>query len=252
VKKIVIGVVTAVAIALVAGFAWTMEVPYQDTETYYIDDVSQPYEVAETYYETEPLSYEVVESYADTQLMQVGKQIAVLGFVIKNETEDVATPTGHLTVENTDGVAGVIGVHFTFYAIDKSKVAVAGLGPPDFNSEDYAAAKDPDSYLASRNWDNLDWDRIAPLCKQYNVQEHKTLQPGVPAGFIVGNGAIDTSKMAWKWEYTITEAAKTIERGRTVTKYKQLERERTVTRYWKGSICEYLRSGFQPWERRLE
>jgi hypothetical protein len=252
VKRIVIGAAVAITIALVVAFAPVLEIPYQDTETYYIDDVSQPYEVTETYYETEPLSYEVAESYSDTEFMQVGKQTVVLGFVIKDGTADVATPTGHLTLENTDSVAGVIGVHFTFYAVDKLKVAVAGLGPPDFNSEDYAAAKDPDSYLASRNWGDLDWDRVAPLCKQYNVQEHKTLQPGVPAGFLVSNGVIDTSKMAWKWEYTITEAAKTIEKERTVTKYKQLERERTVIRYWKGSISEYLRSGFQPWERRLE
>jgi hypothetical protein len=35
-----------------------------------------------------------------------------------------------------------------------------------------------------------------------------------------------------------------VEKGRTVTKYRQVERERTVTHYKKGSIFEYLRSRF--------
>lgn len=250
VKRIIIGIVVAVAIIVFVGFAPILNVPYQDTETYYIDDVSQPYEAMETYYETVPLSYEVVQFYSDIEFFQVGKQIIVLGFVIKDETTDVAIPTGHITVKNTDSVEGVIGIHSTFCAVDKLKAVAAGLGPPDFDPEEYAAAEDPDSYLASRDWGDLDWDRLTSLCKQYNVQENKTIQPGVPAGFSVSNAAIDTSKMAWKWEYTITQAVKTVQKERTVTRYRQLERERTVTHYWKGSIFEYFRSGFQSQDRR--
>jgi hypothetical protein len=251
VKKIVIGVVAAVAIILFVGLAPIVDIAYRDTETYYLNDVSRPYEVTETYYETEPLSYEVVNSYTDTQSIQVGKQVIILGIVLKDETTDVATPTGVVKVKNTDSAVGVIGVHLTFYAVDRTKAVAAGLGPPDFNSEDYATAEDPDSYLARLSWDSLDWDRVAPLCKQYNVQDDKTIQPGEVRGFSA-SVLIDTSKMAWRWEYTITQAEKTLEKERTVTKYRQVERQRIVTRYKRGSIFEYFRSGFESWERSLE
>ena len=91
-KRIIVCIVAAAAIIVFVGFAPILNVPYQDTETYYIDDVSQPYEVTETYYESEPLSFEVVESYTDTQSVQVGKQVVVLGIVLKDETTEVATP----------------------------------------------------------------------------------------------------------------------------------------------------------------
>ena len=60
-KKIVIGIVIAVAIVLVIGFVPIVEVPYQDTETYYEDE---PYQDVETYTETELVpQVEIIESH---------------------------------------------------------------------------------------------------------------------------------------------------------------------------------------------
>ena len=50
----------------------------------------------------------------------------------------------------------------------------------------------------------------------------------------------------WDWKYAITEATKTIEQQRTVTKYRQVEKQRTVTRqrpetrYKRVTLLDYL------------
>lgn len=62
-KKVVISIVVAVAIVLVVGFVPIMDVPYQDTETYYEDE---PYQDVETYTETELVpQVEILEHYMD-------------------------------------------------------------------------------------------------------------------------------------------------------------------------------------------
>ena len=238
-KKIVIPIVIAVAIIVVVGFVPLMDVPYEDTETYYVDE---PYEATETYYETQPLTYEVVESYTDTESYQERRRIVIGGIVFQDEIVDVFYPVGYVTVKNTDTVDGAFIIHFTFHAVDKSTAAIAGQGLPDFNFEDYMAAEDPDSYLASRNWDDLDWDAVMIFCEQYDGHESTTLQPAGIGTVSYSVQDIDIDEMAWKWEYTINEPSKYVEMERTVTKYRQVERERTVTRYNKGSIFEYLRS----------
>lgn len=238
-KKVVIPIVIVVAIIVVVGFVPLMNVPYQDTETYYVDE---PYEATETYYEEQPLTYEVVEYYTDTESYEERRRIVIGGIVFQDEIVDVFYPVGYVTVKNTDTVDGVFGIQFTFHAVDKSTAAIAGQGLPDFNFEDYLAAEDPDSYLASRNWDDLDWDAVMIFCEQYNGQKSTTLQPTEVATVSYSVQDIDIDKVAWKWEYTITESTKQVEMERTVTKYRQVERERTVTRYKKGSIFEYLRS----------
>jgi hypothetical protein len=240
-KKLVILIVIVVAVVVVVCFAPLMNVPYQDIETYYEDE---PYEATETYYETQPLTYEVVESYTDTESYQERRRIVIGGIVFQDEIVDVFYPVGYVTVKNTDTVDGVFSIQFTFHAVDKSSAAIAGQGLPDFNFEDYIAAEDPDFYLASRNWDDLDWDAVMIFCEQYNGQKSTTLQPTGVATVSYSVQDIDIDKMAWKWEYTITEPTKQVEMERTVTKYRQVESERTVTRYKKGSIFEYLRSRF--------
>lgn len=240
-KKIVISVVIVVAIAVFVGFVPIMDVPYQDTETYYVDE---PYEATETYYETQSLAYEVMQSYTDTESYQERRRIVIGGIVFQDEVVDVFYPVGYVTVKNTDTVDGIFGINFTFYAVDKTDAAVAGQGLPDFNFEEYLAAEDPDSYLANRSWDSLDWDKVMIFCEQYDGQENTTLQPGEVGTVSYSVQDIDIDKMAWKWEYTITDPTKTVEKERTVTKYRQVERERTVTHYKKGSIFEYLRSRF--------
>jgi hypothetical protein len=218
-----------------------MDIPYQDTETYYVDE---PYEGTETYYETQPLAYEVVESYTDTESYNERRRIVIGGVVFQDEIVEVFYPVGYVTVKNTDTVDGVFGIQFTFYAVDKSDAAIAGQGLPDFDFKDYIAAEDPDSYLANRNWDNLDWDKVMIFCEQYNGQEDTVLEPAEITTVSYSVQDIDIDSMAWKWEYTIVEPTKEVEKERTVTKYRQVERERTVTLYRKGSIFEYLRSRF--------
>jgi hypothetical protein len=241
VKKVVIGIVIAVAVVVVVGFVPLMDVPYQVTETYYVDE---PYEATETYYETQPLTYDVVKSYTDKGSYQERRRIVIGGIVFQDEIVTVFYPVGYVAVKNTDTIDGIFGINFTFYAVDKSDAAIAGQGLPDFNFEDYLAAEDPDSYLASRNWDNLDWDKVMIFCEQYNGQENTTLQASEIATVSYSVQDIDIVKMAWKWDYTITEPTKMVEKERTVTKYRQVEQERLVTHYKKGSIFEYLRSRF--------
>lgn len=243
-KKVVIGIVIAVAVILVVGFVPLMDVPYQDTETYYVDE---PYEARETYYEAQPLSYEVVESYTDTESYQERRRIVIGGVVFQDELVDVFYPVGYVTVKNTDTVDGLFSVQFTFHAVDKSSAAIAGQGLPDFDFEDYLAAEDPDYYLATRSWDDLDWDAVMIFCEQYDGQKSTALQPGGVATVSYSVQDIDIDSMAWKWEYAVTASTKEVEMERTVTKYRQVERERTVTSYKKGSIFAYLRSSFQSY-----
>ena len=42
---------------------------------------------------------------------------------------------------------------------------------------------------------------------------------------------IDMDRYEWKWEYTIAEATKSVEKQRTVTKHRQVQKEKTVTEY---------------------
>lgn len=240
-KKVVIGIVIAVAVVLVVGFVPLMDVPYQVTENYYEDE---PYEATETYYETQPLTYEVVKSYTDTGSYQERRRIVIGGIVFQDEIVTVFYPVGYVTVKNTDTVDGMFGINFTFYAVDKSDAAIAGQGLPDFDFEDYLAAEDPDAYLANRDWDNLDWDKVMIFSEQYSEQKSTTVQPSGVATVSYSVQDIDIDKMALKWEYTITDPTKSVEKERTVTKYRQVEKERTVTRYKKGSVFEYLRSRF--------
>jgi len=245
---IAVGVVIAILVLVVClvplkEVAYAVTVDYEDTETYYVDE---PYEVTETYYETQPIAYVVVESYTDTESYKERRRIVIGGIVFQDEIVDVFYPVGYVTVKNTDTIDGVFGIQFTFYAVDKSTAAIAGQALPDFKFEDYLAAEDSDSYLANRNWDNLDWDKVMIFCEQYNGQENTTLQPGEIATVSYSVQDIDIDSMAWKWEYRIIEPTKEVERERTVTEYRQIEKQRTVTRqrqetrYKKVTLLDYL------------
>jgi MFS superfamily sulfate permease-like transporter len=239
-----VGVVIA-SIALVVCFvplkevAYTVTVDYEGTETYYEDEPyedtetyfeDEPYEDTETYYETEPLTYEVVKSYTDTDSHEERRRIVIGGVVFQDEVVEVFYPIGCVTLQNTDSVYGAFGVQFTFYALDKSDAGILG-GLPDFKFEDYLAAEDPDLYLDKLDWDKLDWDKIMIFCEEYNRQENITLQPGETGTVTASVQDIEIDKMAWKWKYTIAEPTKTVEKQRTVTKYRQVEKQRTVTNY---------------------
>ena len=196
-KKVVISIVIVVAIALVVGFVPIVEVPYQDTETYYVDE---PYEVTETYYETEPLKYHIVNSLE--------------GYAMENLPIGVELPCpwASVTVLNTDTASGTFIVHFTLTVECLTPIAESRF---NFVSKDYQDGKE--LYLVAGEIGTTEkyWTEIDYIDDDCNC----------------------------RWGHEVT-GSKTIEKQRTVTKYREVERERTVTRYKRGSIFEYLLSSF--------
>ena len=108
-KKIVISVVIVVAIALVVGFVPIMEVPYQDTETYY---ENESYNATETYTEAVPLSFET-NDYVKADTIKEHHQIIIGGIVFQDEIVEVPIQVACVEVENTDEVAGNFTVSFS-------------------------------------------------------------------------------------------------------------------------------------------
>ena len=238
-KKTIVSVVIVVAIALIVGFVPLLDVPYQDTETYYMDE---PYEATETYYEREPIAYEVVESYTDRGSYLERRRIVIGGTVFQDEIVEVLYPVGCVTLQNKDSVSGTFAVQFTYHAKDRS--SAAQLCHPDFDFADYLAAEDQEAYLDTLDWNRLDWEQCMFFADRYDGEEELTLEPGQVGTAKYSAQGIDMDEDVWKWDYTIIEGTKEVEKERTVTKYRQVEQERTVTHYKKGSIFEYLRSRF--------
>lgn len=238
IKKLVIGIIIVAVIALVVGFVPIMEVPYtgqfqyQDTEIYYVDEpyedketyyVEEPYEDTETYTETVPLSYEVVKSYTDTDSYKERRRIVIGGVVFQDKVVEVFYPIGCVTLQNTDSVDGRFEVQFTFYALEKLEAGM--FGHPDFNFTDYLAAKNPETYLDKLDWGKLDWSKVLIFSETYTNQENLTLEPSKTGTVRASIPDIDMDKDVWKWKYTITKPTKTVEKQRTVTKYRQASRE---------------------------
>ena len=135
-------------------------------------------------------------------------------------------------------------VSFQVNANGKISSLIVDIPNPDFDFTDYLAAEDQEAYLDTLDWDRLDWEQFMFFADKYDGEEELTIEPGQMGTAKYSAQDIDMGEDVWKWDYTITEGTKEVEKERTVTKYRQLERERTVTRYKKGSIFEYLRSRF--------
>lgn len=240
-KKVVVPIVIVAVIVLVVGFVPIIDVPYQDTETYYEDE---PYEATEVYYETQPLAYEVVESYTDTESYKERRRIVIGGIVFQDEVVEVFYPVSCVALKNKDSVSGTFAVRFACYAMDRS--SAAQLCHPDFDFTEYLAAEDQGAYLDSLDWDKLSLEQFVFFAGKYNGEEELTLEPGQTETAKYSAQDIDLDEQVWEWDYTIAEGTKEVEKERTVTEYRQVERERIVTRYEKGSIFEYLRSRFWP------
>lgn len=226
--KVVIGIIIAVIIALVVGFVPIMDVPYtvtvqyQDTETYYEDE---PYEGIETYTETVPLDYEVVKSYTDLDSYEVWRSNA--GDV------EIFFPIGCVSLKNTDSAVGTVNFQFTFYQLIKMDVEVM-----------------------ERLYGHQPIEELVKTAgSKYNGRARLTLEPSKTETIRYSfEGAIEDKLIwdyyLWDWEYTITEATKSVEMERTITKYRQVEKQRTVTKertethYKKVPIFEYLLSRF--------
>lgn len=108
VKKVVTGVIISVVI-VVAGFVPLVDVPYQDTETYYVDE---PYDAIETYIDTIPLTYEATSYVRDGVVVERYETI-IPGLPPMSGEKEVPIEEAWVDVENTDDVPGVFIVHFS-------------------------------------------------------------------------------------------------------------------------------------------
>lgn len=188
-KKVIIGIGIAVAVVLVVGFVPLMDVPYEDTETYY---ENEPYQVTENYTEAVPLSFEA-DSYVKADVIYEHQQIIIGDIVFQDEIVEVPIEVACVEVENIDDVVGEFVVSFSGFE---------------------------------------------PMFGELSLTKTLSLNPGQQK---IAECPADSIN---DWDYEVTPSTKTVEKERTVTKYRQVERERTVTRYKKGSIFEYLRSRF--------
>lgn len=202
-KKIVIGIVIVAAFVVVVGFVPLMDIPYETTETYYVDE---PYEVIETYFETEPLEYHIITSSH--------------GYAMENLPMGAEPPCCFvsITLLNTDTVSGTFIIRF--YTTVKCLITIAE-DRFSFVSEDYQ--DDEELYLEPG---------------EIGTMEKYWTEVDIPTGVDM------LDECGCMWTMPDVTGSKTIERERTVTKYRQVERERTITRYKKGSIFQYLRSRF--------
>ena len=107
-KKAVITILVIVAIVLVVGFVPIVDVPYQDTETYYVDE---PYEVVETYTGTMPLSYESTGYVKDDVVKEVNT-LNIGGWVTQS-VKETPIKVACVDVKNTDTIAGSFTIYFS-------------------------------------------------------------------------------------------------------------------------------------------
>ena len=238
-KKLIIVLAIVAAIVLVGAFVPLVNAEFRHTETYLEDE---PYEATETYYEDEALAYGVVESYTDTGSYKERRRVVIGGVVFQDEIVQVFYPIGCVRLQNQDDVAGTFAVRFTFHSMDRS--SAAQLCHPGFDFEDYLAAQNQEAYLHALDWDELDLECLVFFADKYDGERQLPLDPGQTDTVKYSGQDVDMDVNAWKWEYTVTEPTKEVEKERTVTKYRQVEKERLVIRYERVPIFSYLRSRF--------
>ena len=212
-KKIVIGIVIAAAVVVVVGFIPIMDVPYQVTETYYD---SEPYVVREEYTEVQE---QAVIQQENAALMN-HLFIPYWGARTFQTYIDISGKSNSLVKGQFAGQLGG-SPEVDFYVYDDTDPSL-NIGTP---KNPIIAIGSVSSYTFSfaPNRSGIYYFRFEcyiPIVRtaiQFNVE--------------------------WEWQETIVETQEVTE-YRDVTKYRQVEKQRTVTRYKKGSIFEYLRSGF--------
>jgi hypothetical protein len=170
-----------------------------------------PYQVTETYYENEP--YQDVETYNETEPLEYHIVEYHEGYAMENLPIGAKPPCAWaiITLLNTDIVSGTFIVHF---------------------------------YLTVEFLTSIGEDRFDFVSQDYQDSKELYLEPGEIGTWEKYWTEIDLApedNCLWRYEVT---GSKTIEKQRTVTKYREVQRERTVTHYKKGSIFEYLRSRF--------
>ena len=108
-KKTGTAVGVVIALVLVAVFVPLVEAEFRHTETYLEDEA---YQVVETYYETQPLAYEVIESYLYESTYTYRYQ-TVIGGLVGEGTREVPIEVAAVVVKNTDEIAGSVAVSFS-------------------------------------------------------------------------------------------------------------------------------------------
>jgi len=110
------GIVMAVAVVLVGGLVPPMDVPYQDTETYY---ENEPYRVTENYTEAVPLNFEA-GSHVKADVIYEHHQIIVGGIVFQDEIVEAPIEVACVRVKNTMILSGTL--LFPFLALNPCSV----------------------------------------------------------------------------------------------------------------------------------
>ena len=170
-----------------------------------------PYQEMETYYLDEP--YQDTETYNETEPLEYHIVNSLEGYAMENLPIGVEHPCpwASVTVLNTDTASGTFTVHF---------------------------------YLTNECLTPVAEDRFNFVSKDYQDSKELHLEPGEIGTMEKYWTEIDLAdECGCRWGHEVT-GSKTIEKQRTVTKYRQVARERTVTRYKKGSVFEYVLSKF--------
>ncbi len=223
----------AVCFAPLVEAAYTVTVEYEDIETYY---ETEPYEVQVT----EPLDYEILQSYIDSDTFTERHRLIIGGVVFQDEIVEVTFPIGCVTLQNIDTVPGTFGINFSFYAKDKLDTAILG-GLDGFDFEKYLALDDEarSDYLDKGTYDE---EVIRFFGEKYNGYESHNLELGEVGTAKYSVQDINIDEDAWFWEFKITPDTKTV----TETEYGEVEKQRTVTkerletRYKNVTLLDYL------------
>jgi hypothetical protein len=231
---IAVGVVIAIlalviCLAPLKEVAYAVTVDYEDTETYY---ENEPYQVTENYSEAVPCDYRVIESYDEIVKVLYRDDEEIPGVPREAGFGDQA-PKGHVVVKNTDNATGTFIVQFSFCEWDEY---MSGFFPiKNYQEGEVTLHIEPGQS-----------DVAVFLAHKLGVGEG---EGGMREVFDFDTGKsvyISYEPGGWDWEYAITEATKTIEQERTVTKYRQVEKQRTVikqrqeTQYKKVTLLDYL------------
>lgn len=219
-----IGIIIAVLVLVVClvplkEVSYAVTVDYEDTETYYEDE---PYQVTENYTETVPCDYEVIDSYDEIVEVLYRDDEEIPGVPREVGYGDPA-PKGFVTIRNTDDVAGILTIHFSFWEWDEY---ISGFFPiKEYQEGEVTLYIEPG---------------------ESDVAVFLAYKLGTGGGNSGMQELFDYEPGGWDWEYTISEATKTIEHERTVTKYRQIEKQRKVirqrqeTHYKKVTLLDYL------------
>lgn len=166
------------------------------------------YTVTVDYQDTE--TYYEAEPYEETETYT---ETVPLDYEVVDSDEHIegTTPVVSVTVQNTDSVSATLTIRFSIkfsgMTITKSSINI--------------------------------WS------KEYSDEKELHLKPGEAKTAKHRADYVDADRNDWSWNYEVSPDTKTVEKQRTVTKYKQVERQRTVvkqrpeTRYKKVTLLDY-------------